>query len=209
MPYLAANDVDPTTVQRACAGDDRAFGRLIEAYQSPIYNLCYRLLGNAAEAEEAAQEAFLRAYTRLNSFDPNRSFKSWLFSIAHHYCIDRLRRRRLTWLSLDDEPLAEGLAWRATTPSPEETALRREHNDQVQAALDRLPPQYRSAVVMHYWYNLSYDEIAQTTGATVSAVKSRLHRARTALAGMGSLPEPVSAPPPRRGGIAPAACPVC
>lgn len=207
MPYLAANDVDPITIQRARAGDGRAFGRPVEAYQAPIYNLCYRLLGNAGEAEEAAQEAFLRAYTRLDSFDPGRSFKSWLFSIAHHYCIDLLRRRRLTWLSLDDEPVAEGLAWRATTPSPEETTLRRERNDQVQAALNRLPPQYRSAVVMHYWYNLSYEEIAQTTGATVSAVKSRLHRARTALAGMGSLPEPAQATSLHRGEIATAACP--
>lgn len=207
MSNSAANDVESTIVQCARAGDSRAFGRLVEAYQAPIYNLCYRILGNAGEAEEAAQEAFLRAYTKLHSFDPDRSFKSWLFSIAHHYCVDRLRRRRLIWLSLDDEPAAEGLAWRAVTPSPEETTLRRERNDQVQAALDRLPPSYRNAVVMHYWYDLSYEEMAQITGATVGAIKSRLHRARAALAGMGSLPIPIASPWPQRSITMPVACP--
>lgn len=206
MSNAAADDVESTIVQRARTGDSRAFGRLVEAYQAPIYNLCCRILGNPGEAEEAAQEAFLRAYTKVHSFDPDRSFKSWLFTIAHHYCVDRLRRRRLTWLSLDDEPTVEGLAWRAVTPSPEETALRRERNDQLQAALDRLPPPYRSAVVMHYWYDLSYEEIAQITGATVSAIKSRLHRARAALAGMNSLPELAASPRPQRNVTASAAC---
>lgn len=207
MSNSAASDVESTIIQCARASDSRAFGRLVEAYQAPIYNLCYRILGNPDEAEEASQEAFLRAYTKLHSFDPDRSFRSWLFSIAHHYCVDRLRRRRLTWLSLDDEPAAEGLAWRAMASSPEETALRHERNDQVQTALDRLPPSYRSAVVMHYWYDLSYEEIAQITGATVGAIKSRLHRARAALAGMDNLPVPTASPWPQRSITTPAGCP--
>lgn len=207
MSNLAANEADSALVQRARAGNSCAFGCLVETYQAPIYHLCYRLLGHADEAEEAAQETFLRAYTKLNSFDPDRSFKSWLFSIAHHYCIDRLRRRRPTWLSLDDEPATEELACRATVPSPEELALRRERNDQVQAMLDLLPPHYRSAVVMHYWYDLSYEEIAQITGATVGAIKSRLHRARTALAGMDSPPLVAEASRSQRSTKGPATCP--
>ena len=89
--------------RRARAGDQTAFTTLVEAYQTPIYNLCYRMLGEAGEAEDAAQETFLRAYSQLASYDPSRPFKTWLFSIANHHCIDRLRKRRLTWLSIEDD----------------------------------------------------------------------------------------------------------
>jgi RNA polymerase sigma-70 factor (ECF subfamily) len=182
---MAANvscDPDPVTIERARSGDNRAFSRLVEAYQTPVYNLCYRVLGNPHDAEEAAQETFLRAYTRLGSYDPTRPFKTWLLSIAHHYCIDRLRRRRLNFLSLDDEPALDTAMWRSSAPTPEETAMRSERAGEIQALLNLLPPKDRSALVMRYWYDLSYDEIAQATATTVSAVKSRLHRAREALA---------------------------
>jgi RNA polymerase sigma-70 factor (ECF subfamily) len=188
MSSTTLADLDPITIQRARAGDSRAFSRLVEAYQMPVYNLCYRVLGNPHDAEEAAQETFLRAYTRLASYDPARSFKTWLLSIAHHHCIDRLRRRRLNFLSLDEEPALDTAAWRSAAPTPEETAMRRERDGEIQALLDLLPAKDRSALVMRYWYDLSYDEIAQATATTVSAVKSRLHRAREALAGQVSKP---------------------
>ena len=70
-------------------GNTAAFGKIVEKYQRPVYNLCYRLLGNAVEAEDAAQEIFIRAYTRLESYDDRRQFSTWLFSIAANYCIDR------------------------------------------------------------------------------------------------------------------------
>lgn len=177
-----ADNTEALAIAGARAGDGHAFSRLVATYQTPIYNLCCRTLGNPHDAEEAAQETFLRAYTGLNSYDPARPFKAWLFSIAHHYCIDRLRRRRLTWLSLDDEPELQPANWRAATPSPEEQAVRREREADVQNALATLPPRDRSALIMRYWYALSYEEIAQATASTVSAVKSRLHRARCALA---------------------------
>ena len=182
MPPTVLCDPDPVTIERARSGDHRAFSGLVEAYQTPVYNLCYRVLGNPHDAEEAAQEAFLRAYTRLSSYDPARSFKTWLLSIAHHYCIDRLRRRRLTFLSLDDEPALDTALWRSSAPTPEDVVMRRERDGDIQALLELLPPKDRSALVMRYWYDLSYDEIAQATATTVSAVKSRLHRAREALA---------------------------
>lgn len=182
MLPTTSHDAELATIQLTCAGDRRAFSRLVETYQTPLYNLCYRMLGNPHDAEEAAQEAFLRAFTRLGSYDPARPFKTWLFAIAHHYCIDRLRRRRLTWLSLDEEPAQDTAAWRSPAPTPEETAMRHERDAEIQALLTPLPPKDRSAVVMRYWYDLSYEEIAAATATTVSAVKSRLHRARCALA---------------------------
>jgi RNA polymerase sigma-70 factor (ECF subfamily) len=165
-------------VWRARAGDEGAFGQLVEAYQTPIYNLCYRMLGEAAEAEDAAQETFLRAYAQLGSYDPARSFKTWLFSIANHHCIDRLRKRRLTWLSIDDDNLPPHPALQEQGPGPEEALVRRQQAELLQGLLASLSPEDRSVIVMRYWYDLSYEEIAEATRATVSAVKSRLHRAR-------------------------------
>jgi len=171
-------------VARVRAGDQAAFADLVRAYQSPIYNLCYRMLGEAGEAEDAAQETFLRAYSQLYRYDPNRPFKSWLFSIASHHCIDRLRKRRVTWVDIDDEPLLAHPALREPTPGPEEMTIRREQDRTVQALLAGLSPKDRCAIVMRYWLDLSYEEIASATGTTASSVKSRLHRARTALGEM-------------------------
>jgi RNA polymerase sigma-70 factor (ECF subfamily) len=170
-------------IGRARSGDKEAFSRLVEAYQTPVYNLTYRMLGNSDEAEEAAQEAFLRAYTRIKQYDAAYRFSTWLLSIASHHCIDRLRKRRLTWLSLD-EPLpaqyAADLA--SSTPGPEAQAVRSELEDLVQKLMDALQPDYRAAVVLRYWYDMSYEEIAQAMQTTVSAIKSRLFRARKMLA---------------------------
>jgi len=166
-------------VERILAGDQQAFTSLVEAYKVPVYNLAYRMLGNADEAEDAAQETFLRVYTRLKTYDPNRKLSSWILAITSHYCIDRLRRRRYIWLSLDDV-----LPWKwfpGPQVDPEEEAEAQEQHDEIQTLLQELPPHYRLVIALRYWYDLSYEEIAEATGATVSAVKSRLHRARLML----------------------------
>ncbi len=169
-------------IARAFAGDERAFVGLVDMYQTPVFHLCYRMLGDPAEAEEAAQEAFLRAWSQLARYDRNRSFKTWLFSIASHYCIDLLRKRRVTWLSVDeDDAEVPQIALQDPTPGPEHEVSRRERAAQLEALLKQLPPEDRRMVVMRYWNDLSYEEISEATGATVSAVKSRLHRAREAL----------------------------
>jgi RNA polymerase sigma-70 factor (ECF subfamily) len=172
---------ESTWIQQARGGDQNAFGRLVVAYQTPVYNLAYRMLGNKVEAEDAAQEAFLRAYTHLRSYDPNRPFRSWLLSIASHYCIDRLRRRRITWLPLEDE-FAEPYHMTSKSPNPESVTTQREQEEQVQDLLGTLSPTDRAAITLRYWYDCSYEEIAEMLNLTVSAVKSRLHRARRALA---------------------------
>src|SRR3972149_11642264 len=91
-------------VARANEGDQEAFAMLVEAYQTPVFNLCMRMLGERGEAEDAAQESFLRAYRGLRRYDPERPFGTWLLSIASHYCIDQLRRRRLEFVSVEEEP---------------------------------------------------------------------------------------------------------
>lgn len=168
-------------ITQACAGDQQAFSRLVAVYQKPIFNLCYRMLGDGAEAEDAAQESFIRAYLKLDSYDPKRKFSSWLFSIASHYCIDRLRKRRIQWISWDDLP-----PWRwlpdADAPQPEESMIAVEATEGVHQLLAALPPDYRAAVVFKYWYDMPYDEIAETLKTTVSAIKSKLFRARKMMA---------------------------
>ena len=170
-------------IQLAREGDQVAFGQVVAAYQTPVYNLAYRMLGNAGEAEEAAQETFLRVYLHLHSYDPQRPFRSWLLSIASHYCIDRLRRRRIIYLPLEDE-IAMPVRLAGASPNPEAVLVRREQEEWVQRLLLSLPPIDRAAITLRYWYDYSYEEIAEGLDLTVSAVKSRLYRARRVLAGV-------------------------
>jgi RNA polymerase sigma-70 factor (ECF subfamily) len=165
-------------VEQALGGDRAAFGQLMHRYSGAVYNLAYRMLGNAEDAEDAVQEIFLRAYTRLASFDRARRFSTWLLSIGSNYCIDRLRRRRYAWLTLDDVTFSLP----SREPGPERSALDHERQEIVQRALQQLPDNYRTVTVLRYWSDLSYDEIARVTGLTESTIKTRLHRARHMLA---------------------------
>ena len=101
-------------IRLAQAGDDEAFSEWVGAYQVPVYNLCYRMLGDSGEAEDAAQETFLRTYRNIKKYDPNRKFITWILSIASNHCIDRLRKRRLTFLSLEKTPEI----WEGSDPQP-------------------------------------------------------------------------------------------
>jgi RNA polymerase sigma-70 factor, ECF subfamily len=172
---------DRLLVEQARAGDQTAFGELVQLHQHAVYNLSYRMLGERGEAEDAAQETFLRAYSHLDRYDADRPFRTWLLSIASNHCIDRLRKRRLTWLSIE-EPLPPHPALSSDEIEPEDAVISNERSATVQRVLDELSPEYRAAVVLRYWYDLSYTEIAEMLETTESAVKSRLFRARQALA---------------------------
>lgn len=156
-------------------GDDEAFTQLVEKYQHPVYNLCYRMLGDSQEAEDAAQEAFWRAYQAIKRYDRNRPFATWLLSITAHYCIDLQRKRRLPALEIDDwmeEVLPD------TMPDPEKVTGAKEERERIHQMLSVLNPQDRAAIILRYWYEFSEEEISRTLNLSVSAVKSRLHRAR-------------------------------
>ena len=176
---------DPTIlewVEATKQGDQDAFAELVYTFQDPVYNLCYRMLGDSGEAEDATQEAFLRAYSNIERYDPSRSFKTWVMSIASNHCIDRLRKRRMKFVSLDDEPTAAALALSSKDPLPEQATLQHERSDMIQDLLLQLDSDYRVAVILRYWYDYSYAEIAETMNTTESAIKSRLFRARRSLA---------------------------
>ncbi len=168
-------------VNASIEGDQEAFAELVYTFQDAVYNLCYRLLGERTEAEDAAQEAFLKAYSHLRRYDTERPFKTWMLTIASNHCIDRLRKRRHIWLSIDD-PLPATLALSSDEPQPEQVALQNERSQRIQELLNELEADYRAAVVLRYWYDYSYAEIAEILETTESAIKSRLYRARQHLA---------------------------
>lgn len=171
---------------QARQGSDEAFTQLVERHQAHVYNLCYRMLGEAEAAEDAAQETFLRAYQNLYRYDRSRPFTTWLLSIGAHYCIDRLRRRKLPAFSMDEER-DDGTTFEFADPAsldPEAESVEREERDRLHRLLSKLDATDRAAVILRYWYDCSEVEIAQSLKLTVSAVKSRLHRSRRALAGL-------------------------
>jgi RNA polymerase sigma-70 factor (ECF subfamily) len=171
---------EQTWVLQAQRGNDEAFTQLVELYQTPVYNLCYRMLGEPGLAEDAAQETFLRAYRNISRYDPKRPFPTWLLSIAAHYCIDQLRRRRLRFISTDDDQTEFELP-DTEAPDPEKETIRGEERERLRDLLRSLDTIDRAAIVLRYWHDFSEAEIAQSLNLTVSAVKSRLHRARKEL----------------------------
>jgi RNA polymerase sigma-70 factor (ECF subfamily) len=193
-------------VLQAQQGSDEAFTRLVEEHQTHVYNLCYRMLGDSESAEDAAQETFLRAYQNLHRYDRSRPFATWLLSIGAHYCIDLLRRRKLSVFSMDEEN-DDGTVFEVAdpaSPDPEAESVKREDRGRLHQLLRDLDDTDRAAVIMRYWYDYSEIEIAEALRLTVSAVKSRLHRSRRALAGMWQEESPRRARAERRQNESPA-----
>jgi RNA polymerase sigma-70 factor, ECF subfamily len=174
-------ETDLSWLASAQKGNSDAFTQLVETFQQPVFNLCYRMLGDAAEAEDAAQETFMRAYRSIKHYDNTRPFPTWLMSIAAHYCIDQIRKRRMAFVPIEDLGFAEPSD---DAPGPEAALSRSEEQHILRGLLNELSPVDRAAVVMYYWYDFSYEEIGNALSLTESAVKSRLHRARRDMAKM-------------------------
>jgi RNA polymerase sigma-70 factor (ECF subfamily) len=171
---------DVVLVHRTLRGDHEAFAELVEKYKDPVFNVAYRMLGNPTEAEDVAQEAFVRAFTQLHTYKDTHRFSTWLLSIASHLAIDQIRRRRFIALPLDNVPFLEWIA--DVGAGPEQSAIQGEVADEMQKVLDALPAKYRAVLVLRYWYDFSYEEIANALSLTPALVKARLHRARELVA---------------------------
>jgi len=166
-------------IQQARQGRIEAFNTLVLAHQARVYNLAYRLLGEPDPAADATQETFIAAYNNLHQFHEG-SFVAWLMRIATNACYDELRRRqRRPTLSLD-QPDTE-IQWISPAESPENAAQRAELSRAIQACLDALPIDQRTAAVLCDVQGHDYQEIATITGASLGTVKSRISRARERL----------------------------
>jgi RNA polymerase sigma-70 factor (ECF subfamily) len=159
---------------RGAAGGD-AFGELVTRYQTSVFNVCYRLLHERGEAEDLAQETFMRAYDRLDTFDLDREFGPWIRRIAANLCLNYLEARKAT-APFDEERDADD------SQRPERQVEGQERSAQIRAALAALPPHYRVVVELRHYQELSYEEIAAELSIPLSDVKSHLFRARKLLA---------------------------
>jgi len=175
---------DPELVTRCLAGDTRAWEELLRIHSRKIYNLCYRFSGQAQDSEDLTQEIFIKIYQTLRSYDPAQgTFQTWLNRIARNHLVDHYRRTRRDRLtsSLQDEEIRLSQSSGPGT-SPAEQVESRERKELLQAALDKLSPDMREAVILRDLQDLDYREIAQVLGVAEGTVKSRINRGRLELA---------------------------
>ena len=162
---------DAVWVSRCLQGDSSAFEVLVQRYQRIVFSVAYRLTANQEDARDIAQNAFLRAYERLDSFDTNRKFFSWIYKIAVNESLNYRRAHK------PHEPIERALPI-AVAGDPVD---RLETSDRIQVALMSLAPEYRELIVLKYFVELSYDEISDVVGIAEKTVKSRLFSARQQL----------------------------
>ena len=177
---------DAELVASALRGSQDAYRELVKRFERPVYSLILRMVRDSASAEDLAQEVFVKAFRRLDSYDPQWKFSSWLFKIAHNATIDHLRRGTPETVPLEAEEddrgsLAAVLA-DETVEDPLAATERRDLGRSLERAISLLRPEYRQAVLMFYAHGASYQEICEVTGLPLGTVKTNLHRARKELA---------------------------
>jgi RNA polymerase sigma-70 factor (ECF subfamily) len=177
-----AREDDASLVARAIKGSQPAFFELARRHERAVFNLIVRLVRDPALAEDLAQDAFLKAFSRLATFDPAYKFSNWILKIAHNTAIDALRVRRLQTVFLESDVRDDERADRASVPPPSAEVERAELAAALERALEHIRPEYRHAIVLRYQEELSYEEIAGVTGLPLGTVKTFLHRGRAEMA---------------------------
>jgi RNA polymerase sigma-70 factor (ECF subfamily) len=169
--YFINETNDAALIKRCRAGEAEAFEELVRQYQRGLFNVALRMLGSYEDARDSTQNAFVKAYEHLDSFDPTQRFFSWIYRILKNECLNVLRARR------PSEQVSLDLPAAVLADSVEAGERQRA----VQRALLMLPPEYREVLVLRHFTELSYEEIASTVEIPVKTVKSRLYTARQRL----------------------------
>jgi RNA polymerase sigma-70 factor, ECF subfamily len=174
-------------IAQALAGSQPAYEQIVRRYQRPVLNLIARIVarpgGDPGLAEDLAQEAFVKAFRSLATFDASRRFSSWLFRIAHNTALDALRRPRVPTVSIDAPPAGDRSTPREPSVPPQPDPVERQALGRaLEAALNRLRPEYRSAVVLRYQEGLSFGDIGHVLGIPEATARTHVHRARQELA---------------------------
>jgi RNA polymerase sigma-70 factor (ECF subfamily) len=180
---------DREVVTLAKAGKEAAYRELLRRYERPVFSLIYRMVRDRALAEDLAQETFIKVLNALESYRPEYKFSSWVFKIANNAAIDQLRRREVNTLSLDGAPDArtadevEATALQAADrqESPLAELESRELGSQIEEAVGKLRPEYRTAILLRHVEGRSYEEIADVMDLPLGTVKTYIHRARLEL----------------------------
>lgn len=172
-------------IRRCLAGDEKAYRELVERYQAQVYSVALRMVRRSEDAEDLTQETFVRMFRALSRYDPTRPFGAWLFTIASRLCIDHIRRRKVSPISLTQRERESDEEYEIEVEDPglkpDEVAAHAEEGRRAEALIDSLPPHYRIVVILRHVQDLSYEEIAEALHLPLGTVKARIHRARALL----------------------------
>ena len=176
---------DRELIAQAEGGDEAAYRVLLERYQRPVFNICLRMMRNREEAEDLAQDAFMKVFSMLDRYNPTYAFSSWLFKITSNLCIDAIRKRRIETLPMDQPVQSDSgeyaRQYESPDDDPERVFAKSEKMKQLAQAVDGLPPHYRVMILLRHQEDLSYEEIAECLEVPLGTVKARIHRAREML----------------------------
>lgn len=181
----AEDKSDYELIDESIGGNEDAFGILMGRYENSLYGLIFKMVRNHEETQDLVQEAFIKSYKALDSFNKQYSFSTWLFKIASNNCIDHLRKRRLKTTSIDAPIQTEDGSLSQDLPddsfNPEKDSLRNELFSSVNSIIDELPEKYKVVINLRHKEDKSYDEIAVVLDIPIGTVKARIFRAREIL----------------------------
>jgi RNA polymerase sigma-70 factor (ECF subfamily) len=176
---------DSDLISRAKNGDSKSYDKLLKKYKNSVYSLVLRMVRNSQEAEDLTQEAFIKAFNSLASFNEEYAFSTWLYKIATNNCIDFFRKRKLQTYSLDKPIQYKDSEIQHDIPdpdlNPEKSIMASERNKLIKEAINKLPEKYHRAIVLRHSEEKSYEEIAEILGLPLGTVKARIFRAREML----------------------------
>jgi RNA polymerase sigma-70 factor (ECF subfamily) len=184
LALIQATDHD--LIALASSGSEKAYRELLDRYQRPVFSLIYRMVRDREQAEDLAQETFVKVFNHIDSFNPKYKFSSWIFKIASNLTIDALRKKDLNTVSLDgsrhastpDEIDATRITVESRDENPEEFLEAKELGQEIESAIGRLRPEYRTAILLRHVEGRPYEEIAEIMGIPLGTVKTYIHRAR-------------------------------
>lgn len=176
---------DYVLVKEALSGDEKAFTRLLSRYKDAIYFMLLKMVNNRSDAEDLTLEAFGKAFKNLHQYSPTYAFSTWLFKIASNNCIDFLRKKKGTYVPIENNGTQddnnEPVRLKSKDPDPEEKLIRKQKAILLQRVVRRLKPRYRTLVELRYFREFSYEEIAKELNLPLGTVKAQLFRAREML----------------------------
>lgn len=171
-------ETDTEIISRIAAGDQRGYASLLDRYRAKVMTLALRMLGRKEDAEEAAQDAFIRAFRSLHQFEQRAQFSTWIYRITYNVCLTRISRHRGSTISIHEEDGFEIPDEAADSHLP---VVHRELQETIGISIGKLRPEYASLITLFYLHEQSHEEIVAITGLPIGTVKNRLHRARTDL----------------------------
>jgi len=168
-------------VQKAKAGSQKAFADLMQRYKDSIYFMSLKMVNNKEDAMDITVETFAKAFEKLDKYQPEYAFSTWLFRVATNNCIDFLRKKKLNTVSIDnmiDEDDDRPMQIKSDTLNPEESSIKKQQSEELKLLIESLPPRYRNLLTLRYFDELSYEEIAQQLDLPLGTVKAQLFRAK-------------------------------